>query len=167
MDVHLELEEEIASFLGTEAAILYSQGFSAVSSVIPAFSKRGDILVCDEKISFAIQKGVDISRSHVYWFKHNDINDLERVLIEIAKNQKEIKRQFIVVEGLYMNTGFICPLPELIEIKKRYKYRLIVDESCSFGVLGSRGAGVADFFNVSVREVDIICASLCNAISGR
>ena len=69
VDVHLELETKLASFTGHHEAILYSQGFSAVSSVIPAFAKRGDIIICDESVNFAIQKGVQISRSTIYFYR--------------------------------------------------------------------------------------------------
>src|SRR5437879_1562489 len=76
-DVHLDLERDIADFLGTESSILYSQGFSTISSVIPAFCKRGDIIVADRAVNFAIQKGIQISRSTVRWYDHNDLRSLE------------------------------------------------------------------------------------------
>ena len=99
---------------------------------------------------------MQISRSQIRWFKHNDMEDLERVLLEIksARKQKKLPlvRQFIIVEGVYANYGDICPLPELLELKKRYKYRLIAEESNSIGVLGSRGAGICNHFNVPVRK---------------
>ena len=72
-------------------------------------------------------------------------------------------RQFIVVEGIYANSGDICPLPELVELKLKYKYRLLVEESMSMGVLGSRGAGVSNHFDMSSSTIDIQVASLANA----
>eukprot|EP00842_Homolaphlyctis_polyrhiza_P000089 jgi/Hompol1/1080/HPOL_001376-RA len=167
LDVHVDLHNEIARFLGTEASIVYAQGFACISSCIPAFAKRGDIIVVDDAVNFAVQKGVQISRSHVFWFKHNDMQDLERVLrkVQAAYAKKPLSRRFIVVEGLYANIGDICPLPELIALKKQYKYRLIVEESMSLGVLGSRGAGVSDYFGVKVADVDIIVASMSNAMA--
>jgi serine palmitoyltransferase len=106
IDVHLELESKIATFLGSEDAILYSQGFSCISSAIPAFSKRTDLIVADESVSFAVQKGMQVSRSTVKWFKHNDMADLERVLREVQQELKRKKapltRQFIVVEGVVL-----------------------------------------------------------------
>jgi serine palmitoyltransferase len=168
LDVHLELEAKLASFLGTEGGIIYSQGFSCISSVIPAFAKRGDVIIVDEAVNFAVQKGVQISRSHVYYFKHNDMQDLVRVVEQVAKERRKKRlplcRQFIVVEGLYANYGDICPLPDLLEIKKKYKYRLMVEESMSIGVLGSRGAGVTDHFEIPASEVDIIVGSMANAL---
>lgn len=168
IDVHMDLERDIAQFLGTEQAIIYAQGFSTISSVIPAFCKRGDILVCDEGVSFAIQKGVQISRSIIKWYKHNDMADLERVLEEIRMDdlvhKKRLTRRFIVSEGLSANVGDIAPLPKLIELKKKYKYRLVLDESQSIGVLGSRGAGLTDLFDIPAADVDMIVGSMANAL---
>jgi len=121
IDVHVDLEKEIAKFLGTQEAILYSYAFSTVASSIPAFAKRGDVLVCDSDICLPMQKGVLISRAEVYYYKHNDMQDLERVLKEtVEKHKKPIPRRFIVTEGLFQNTGDICPLPKIVELKKKY-----------------------------------------------
>ncbi|KAI9255282.1 pyridoxal phosphate-dependent transferase [Sporodiniella umbellata] len=170
IDVHMDLERDIARFLGTDDAIIYAQGFSTISSVIPAFAKRGDYLVVDEGVSFAIQKGVQISRSIVRFYKHNDMEDLERVLNDIqaehVKHKKRLTRRFIVTEGLFANFGDIAPLDKLVELKKKFKYRLILDESQSIGVVGSRGAGLTDLYNVDAKEIDMIVGSLANAICG-
>lgn len=168
IDVHMDLERDIAEFLGADQAIIYAQGFSTISSVIPAFCKRGDILVCDEGVSFAIQKGIQISRSIVRWYKHNDMQDLERILNEIqlddVVHKKRLTRRFIVSEGLSANFGDIAPLPKLIELKKKYKYRLVLDESQSIGVIGTRGAGLTDLFDIPATQVDMIVGSMANAL---
>ncbi|XP_057395596.1 putative 8-amino-7-oxononanoate synthase isoform X1 [Balaenoptera acutorostrata] len=107
----------------TEEAIIYSYGFATIASAIPAYSKRGDIVFVDKAACFAIQKGLQASRSDIKLFNHNDMDDLQRLLkeqeIEDQKNPRKarVTRRFIVVEGLYMNTGTICPLPELILLK--------------------------------------------------
>ncbi|KAI3662014.1 hypothetical protein MP638_005462 [Amoeboaphelidium occidentale] len=169
LDVHLELEKKLAQFLGTEEAIIYAQGFAAVSSAIPAFSKRGDLIIADENVNFAIQKGIQIARSHSKFFKHNDMNELESLLKETldsdGTNNKPMNRRFIIVEGLYQNTGDIAPLPRLIDLKKKYKFRLIVDETLSFGVLGKRGAGIADHYGIDPKEIDIITSSMANTLA--
>lgn len=84
-DVHLELEVRLAKFMQVEAAVLYSYGFSTIASAIPAYCKRGDIIFVDECVHFAIQKGLDASRSKIVYFKHNDPDDLERLLAEQQK----------------------------------------------------------------------------------
>lgn len=106
-DVHMRAEADIATFLGTPACIIYAQAFSTISSVIPAFSKRGDFIVVDEAINYAARKGIQISRSSVRWYRHNDMDDLERVLKSVVKEQagKPLTRRFIVTEGLFENVG--------------------------------------------------------------
>lgn len=166
IDVHLQLEEKIAKYLGTEEAILYSYGFATVSSAIPAYSKRTDVIFCDKGVSFAIQKGITASRSKVYWFEHNDMDDLEKKLIEQQdkdnKNPKKaaVTRRFLVVEGLYANYGDIVPLPKLIGLKNKYKVRVFIDETMSFGVLGKHGKGVTEHFDIPFSEIDLIAVSL-------
>lgn len=170
-DVHLELEQRLAKFTRTEEAIIYSYGFATIASAIPAYSKRGDIVFVDEASCFAIQKGLQASRSHIKYFKHNDIADLERLLKEQeAEDQKNprkarVTRRFIVVEGLYMNTGDICPLPELVKLKYKYKVRIFVEESLSFGVLGEHGRGVTEHFGINIEDIDLITANMENAIA--
>lgn len=118
LDVHMDFERDVADFLGTEAAILYSQGFSTVSSVIPAFCKRGDIIVADRSVNFAIQKGIQISRSTVRWYDHNDMNSLQEVLESVDKERKKrggpLTRRFIVTEGIFEQDGKMSDLPKLV-----------------------------------------------------
>ncbi|XP_051540978.1 serine palmitoyltransferase 1 isoform X1 [Myxocyprinus asiaticus] len=170
-DVHLELEERLAKFMRTEEAIIYSYGFATIASAIPAYSKRGDIIFVDEAACFSIQKGLQASRSFIKYFKHNDMEDLERLLkeqeIEDQKNPRKARviRRFIVVEGLYINTADICPLPELVKMKYKYKVRIFLEESMSFGVLGEHGRGVTEHFGVNIDDIDLISANMENALA--
>lgn len=119
-DVHMTLEEDIASFLGTESAIIYSQAFSTISSVIPAFCKRGDIIVADRGVNFAIHKGIQISRSTVRWYDHNDLRSLEDALQSVEKERIKkrlpLTRRFIVTEGIFENDGAMLDLPRLVRM---------------------------------------------------
>jgi len=170
VDIHLELEERLAKFLRVEEAVLYSYGFSAVASAIPAYAKNTDVIFADSGVHFAIQKGLQASRSRIVFFKHNDVDDLRRVLEEQAaldkKNPKKAKvtRRFLVVEGLYMDHGDICPLPEIMELKKKHKVRIFVDEAVSFGVLGATGRGITEHFNIPVEDIDHFSSTLENAM---
>jgi len=128
-DVHLNLERDIAAHYGTESAIIYAQSFSTISSMISAFCKRGDIIVADRAVNFPIRKGIHASRSIVRWFKHNDLDDLERVLSQLAKEERPLTRRFIITEALFEYTGEMVDLLRLIEIKHKYKYRIILDET--------------------------------------
>ncbi|KAI0827472.1 serine palmitoyltransferase [Trametes gibbosa] len=168
-DVHMRLEQDIADFLGTEAAIIYSQAFSTISSVIPAFCKRGDIIVADRGINFAIQKGLQISRCTVRWYDHNDMESLERVLDSVEKERRKrrgpLTRRFIVTEGIFDHDGQMSDLPKLVELKKKYKYRLILDESVSFGSVGRTGRGLTELYNVAASEVDMLVGSIATGLS--
>lgn len=119
-DVHMELERDIAAFLSVPAAIMYTHTFSTISSVIPSFSKRGDIIVADRGVNFAIQKGIQISRSTVRWFDHGDYEGLERVLEGIQREDKKYKRnptnsrRFIITEGIFENDGSMVNLPKIV-----------------------------------------------------
>ena len=165
----MDLERDIADFLGTEASILYSQGFSTVSSVIPAFCKRGDIIVADRNVNFAIQKGIQISRSTVRYYDHNDLNSLEEVLQQVEKERKKrrgpLTRRFIITEGIFARDGTMSDLPKLIELKYKYKYRLILDESYSFGAVGRTGRGLTEIYNVPVRAFAYRIINQANAFS--
>lgn len=165
-DVHIQLERSLAQFLGVEAAIIYSHSFSTLSSVIPAFAKRGDIIVADRGINFAIQKGIMISRSTVYWYDHNDLDDLERVLRRVQSDhrKKPLTRRFIVSEALFEMDGQVVDLHRLLELKQAYKFRLVLDETWSFGVLGEAGRGITEAFDVPGTDVDIILGSMANGL---
>lgn len=165
-DVHMELERDIARFLGLPACIIYAHSFSTIASVIPSFSKRGDIIVADKGVNFAIQKGILISRSTVRWYDHGDYDDLERILEGISKDDKRYgrkptaSRRFIITEGVFENDGTIVDLPRVVELKKKYKYRLMLDETWSFGAVGHSGRGVTELFDMPSTDVDILTGSM-------
>uniref|UniRef100_A0A1B0CLP9 Serine palmitoyltransferase 1 n=1 Tax=Lutzomyia longipalpis TaxID=7200 RepID=A0A1B0CLP9_LUTLO len=143
-DVHLELEEKLAQFMDMEEAVVYS----------------------DEAANFAIQKGLDASRCTVIYFRHNDMKDLEEKLIEhtrqAAKNPKKAAktRKFLIAEGIYMNTGEMCPLADLVALRKRYQLRFFLDESITFGTMGATGRGLTEHLGIDRAEIDLISATL-------
>ncbi|XP_044717612.1 1,3-beta-glucan synthase component domain-containing protein [Hirsutella rhossiliensis] len=162
-DVHVKAEADIANYLGTEGCIVYAQSFSTVSSVIPAFCKRGDIIVADKAVNYSIRKGLQASRSNIKWFDHGDMDHLERVMKVVVREQakaKRLTRRFIVTEGLFETLGDCTDLPRLVELKERYKFRIILDETWSFGVLGRTGRGLTEAQNVDPQQVDMIIGSL-------
>ncbi|KKA27196.1 hypothetical protein TD95_002115 [Thielaviopsis punctulata] len=165
-DVHVKTEADIAAYIGTEASILYAQAFSTISSVIPAFCKRGDVIVADSAVNYSIRRGLQISRSNIRWFMHGDMEDLERVMKQVVKEQSRRKptRRFIVTEGLFETTGDISFLPKLIELKEKYKFRIILDETWSFGVLGKTGRGLTEAQNVNPAQVDMIVGSMAGPL---
>ncbi|KAL6898720.1 Gaa1-like protein [Trichoderma evansii] len=166
-DVHEKAESDIASYLGTEGCILYAQTFSTATSVIPTFCKRRDVIIADAAVNYSIRKGLEISRSNVRWFKHGDLNDLERVLKAVANEQAKsgkLTRRFVVTEGFFEITGDVTDLPRLVELKEKYKIRIILDETWSFGVLGRTGRGLTEAQNVDPQQVDMIIGSLAGPL---
>ncbi|OCF42571.1 serine palmitoyltransferase [Kwoniella heveanensis CBS 569] len=169
IDIHQKCEADLANFLGTEASIIYSQSFALVSSVIPAFAKRGDIIVADRGVNFGIHKGLQISRSQIKWYAHGDMKDLERVLQNVERERKrkggKLTKKFIVAEGIFENDGMMLDLPKVIELKKKYKYRLILDECQSFGMIGAHGRGLTEHYGVPATEVDMLLGSMSNGLA--
>jgi len=116
-DVHMKTEADIATYLGTEGCIVYAQAFSTISSVIPSFCKRGDIIVADMAVNHSIRRGLEVSRSNIKWYNHGDMEDLERVLRKVAGEQakkKQLTRRFIVTEALFETIGDCTDLPKLV-----------------------------------------------------
>ncbi len=91
IDVHLDLEARLSQFLSTQGTILYSYDLATIPSVIPAFANRNDLIICDEAVNYSIQKGCNLSRAKVLYFKHNDMGDLERVLKGVVDEDKKHK----------------------------------------------------------------------------
>ena len=160
IDSHLFLENKVAKMFGTPSSIMYSDGASTVSSTISAFAKRGDLIVVDSGVNESVMTGVTLSRGNCKVFKHNDMEDLREVLEKIRKDDRKLgrkfheQRRFIVVEGLYRNYGHICPLPQIMALKNEFKFRLIMDDSYSFGTLGPRGLGILDHWGMLKSDAD-------------
>ncbi|KAI5064892.1 hypothetical protein GOP47_0019587 [Adiantum capillus-veneris] len=169
IDVHLDCELKISEFMGTPDCILYSYGLATAASTIPAFCKRGDLILADEGVSWGIQNGLSLSRSTVRLFKHNDMSSLESLLEAVHKEdqqkRKALVRRFIVVEAIYQNSGQMAPLLDLVRLKEKYRFRLLLDESNSIGVLGEKGRGLTEHFKVPVEKVDIITAAMGHALA--
>lgn len=168
-DVHYNLEYTLAEFFGTEDAVLYGQDFCVAPSVLPAFTKRGDLIVADNKVSLSLQNALQLSRSTVYYYEHNDMESLESLLKELTEAEKRerlpaISRKFIMTEGLFHNSGDIPPLPTLLSLKNKYKFRLFIDETFSLGVLGPTGRGLAEHFNMErASSIDVTIGSMATA----
>jgi serine palmitoyltransferase len=164
---HLSLEALVAHLTSTSDSIMYSDANSCVSSTIAAFSKRGDQLVVDEGLYESLTTGVGLSRSNVKTFKHNDMHSLRQVLEKLRSASKgagaQDQRRFVVVEGIYRMHGDIAPLDEIVKLKDEFGYRLIVDESLSFGVMGKTGLGACEHYGVC-ESVEIRTISLENVV---
>ena len=124
--------------------------------------------MCDESVHFGIQQGIRLSRSNVLYYKHNDMEDLERILRQVQEKELrqpggKLNRRFIITEGISEHCGDMAPLPHIIRLKQRYKYRLILDDSFGIGVLGATGRGSLEHWSIDQDQCDLFCASLDHA----
>ena len=164
-DLHVEVEELIARFVGKESSMLFSMGFGTNATAFPALVGKGCLIISDELNHASIRYGARLSGAMIEMFKHNDIKGLETLLREVIsqgqpRTHRPWKRILVVVEGLYSMEGTMCNLPGLIALKKKYKFHLFVDEAHSIGALGPRGRGVCDYFGVDPSAVDILMGTL-------
>ncbi|MCJ1256159.1 serine palmitoyltransferase component [Lignoscripta atroalba] len=164
-DLHLEVEELVAKFVGKPAAMVFSMGFGTNASAFPALVGKGCLIISDELNHASIRFGSRISGAMIEMFKHNDVKDLERKLREVIsqgqpRTHRPWKKILVVVEGLYSMEGSMCNLPGILALKKKYKFNLFVDEAHSVGALGPRGRGVCDYFGIDPSEVDILMGTL-------
>ncbi|KAH0601306.1 hypothetical protein MHUMG1_00180 [Metarhizium humberi] len=164
-DLALEVEREVALFVGKPDAMVFSMGYVTNASSFPALASKGCLIISDELNHASIRIGARLSNAVIQSFKHNDMYDLERVLREnISQGQPRTHRPWkkilVVVEGLYSMEGTMCDLPGILALKKKYKFYLFVDEAHSIGALGPRGRGVCDYFGIDPSEVDILMGTL-------
>ncbi|KIO02522.1 hypothetical protein M404DRAFT_650481 [Pisolithus tinctorius Marx 270] len=160
-DLHRIAEALVARFIGTEDALICSMGFATNSTFIPALVGKGCLVISDEHNHASARIGVRQSGACVRMFKHNDMGSLEELLREVIsqgqpKTHRSWKKILVIVEGLYSMEGTMVNLPKIIELKKKYKFYLFVDEAHSIGALGPHGRGVADYFNVPPSSVDVL-----------
>lgn len=160
--IHRELEEEISRFIGTEASIVLVGGHATNETTIGHLLKPQDLIVCDSLIHNSLYQGSLLSGAKICAFEHNDIKSLEKVLKEQRCNYR---RCLILVEGVYSMDGDIAPLPSIIELKKKYKSLLMVDEAHSIGVLGDTGRGVREYFQITPSDVDIWMGTLSKSLA--
>jgi len=151
--LHNKLEEKMASFMATEAAVAYSSGYGANLSTISTLTGRHDILIADRLSHASIVDGCILSSAEFNRFRHNDLNDLEKIL---RKSVDKYKGKLVIVDAVYSMDGDLCPLPEVIKLCREYGAWLLVDEAHSLGVLGKTGHGIFEYFGISPNQPDII-----------
>ncbi|KAL5264251.1 hypothetical protein ACHWQZ_G005370 [Mnemiopsis leidyi] len=160
-EIHRQLETLVAQFVGKESALVFGMGFATNSLNLPALVDEGCLLISDSLNHSCIILGARLSGAKIAVFKHNDVEDLERVLKRhIVMGQTRTRRPWrkilICVEGLYSMEGTLCNLPAIVELKKKYKAYLFIDEAHSIGAMGERGRGVSEHFGVDTADIDIM-----------
>jgi serine palmitoyltransferase len=164
-DLTLEVEDLVAKFVGKPASMVFSMGFVTNATTFPTLVGKGCLIISDELNHSSIRFGSRLSGAMIEGFKHNDMRDLERKLRQVIaqgqpRTHRPWKKILVVVEGLYSMEGTMCNLPALVDLKKKYKFNLFVDEAHSVGALGPRGRGVCDYFGIDPAEVDILMGTL-------
>ncbi len=160
LDIHIELEERLADFVGKDAAIVYSTGFQSNLGALAGITGRNDYLLLDESDHASIIDGTRLSFSKTIKYRHNDMNDLERRLNTIPEEAIKV----IVVDGIFSMEGDIVRLPELVSLAQQYGASVVIDDAHSIGVLGYNGSGTASHFNLT-NEVDIITGTFSKSLA--
>ncbi len=182
MELHKELEERIASFKGTEAALVFNSGYSANTSVIPALVGRADILYSDKLNHASIIDGCILSRAGFKRYPHKDVKALEQLIQEREKGRKGERenkatnspippftdspiRKLIVTDSVFSMDGDIAPLPDIMGLAKQYGAMVMVDDAHATGVLGKTGRGSLEHFRLTGNDV-IQMGTLGKALGG-
>jgi 8-amino-7-oxononanoate synthase len=153
IDLHIELEEKMAKFFGKESVLLFSTGYQTAQGIIPTLVQRGEYVISDKDNHACIVAGNLMAKSitaNIVRYKHNDMNDLERVIKRIPLDAGKL----IVSDGVFSTGGEIVELPRLNAIAKEYNARMLLDDAHSVGVIGEGGRGTASEFDL-VDEVDL------------
>lgn len=159
-ELHEQLEKDISTFKGTEAAMVFSSGYMANMAVIAALFSKNDMVITDEYIHRSITDAIKLAGISPVSFRHNDPESLK----EILSNTSSSVRKLIIVEGIYSMDGDICNLPEIVKLKEEYNALLLVDEAHSLGVLGDNGQGANYHFGIPSEKIDIFTGSLSKAV---
>ena len=160
LDLHVQLEKELAAFEHKDDALCLSTGFSVNAGVIPAIAGRGDYVICDDRDHASIVDGRRLSFATQLHYKHNDMEDLERVLQKLPLEAVKL----IVVDGVFSMEGDLAKLPEIVKLKHKYNCSIMVDEAHGLGVFGKQGRGVCDHFGLT-DEVDLIMGTFSKSLA--
>lgn len=160
LTIHLELEKKLAAFVHKEAALTFSTGFQTNLGIISSICGRNDYIICDSENHASIVDGCRLSFSKVLKFEHNDMEDLERILSKIDDKHGKL----IIVDGIFSMEGDIIDLPSVVKLARKYGARVMVDDAHSFGVIGDRGRGTAEYFGLE-DEVDIIMSTFSKSLA--
>ena len=160
LDIHIQLQDELAEFLGKDGVMLFSAGFLANAGVIPCITGRNDYVIYDERDHASIMDGKQMTFAKTIKYKHRNLEDLERVLnnspIEAAK--------LVVTDGVFSMEGDVAQVDKLVEICNKYDATLMVDEAHGLGVFGREGRGTCDHFN-QLPNVDLVMGTFSKSLA--
>lgn len=160
LDLHVKLEKELAEFESKDDALCFSTGFSVNAGVIAMVVGRNDYVICDDRDHASIVDGRRLSFAHQLKYKHNDMEDLEKILQKLPYEAVKL----IVVDGVFSMEGDLANLPEIVKLKHKYNCSIMVDEAHGLGVFGREGRGVCDHFGLT-DEVDLIMGTFSKSLA--
>jgi len=161
IDLHLELEAELAEWIGTEDALVFTTGHHANLGALGTLLAPGDTVIADAGDHASILDGAILSRAKLRAFRHNRMDLLEKALGKATRDGGGI---LVVVDGVFSMEGDVAPLPEIVDLCRRHGARLMVDEAHALGVLGARGAGTCELLGVE-DQVDLRMATFSKALA--
>lgn len=161
LDLHVQLEKEIAEYIHKDDCLCFSTGFSVNQGVLAMVVGKGDYIICDDRDHASIVDGRRLSFARQLHYKHNDMEDLERVLQTLPDDGVKL----IVVDGVFSMEGDLAKLPEIVELKHKYpNIAIMVDEAHGIGVFGKQGRGVCDHFGLT-DDVDLIMGTFSKSMA--
>lgn len=160
LDMHIELEDELAAFLNREATMTFSTGFQSNLGIISAIVDRKDYIICDKENHASIYDGAKLSYGTMLRFKHADMDDLRKKLEKVPDDAGKL----IITDGVFSMGGDIAKLPEIVALAKEYGARVMVDDAHGLGVIGNGGRGTADYFGLN-DDVDIIMGTFSKSLA--
>jgi 8-amino-7-oxononanoate synthase len=170
LDIHEELEARLAKFMRKEKVLLFSTGFQANLGAISTLAGKDDIILCDRMNHASVVDGCRLSFGRTIKFKHNDLEDLERLLSEegnSALNPASTPRSggsIVITEGVFSMEGDLGALPEIVELRKRYGFKIFLDDAHGIGYMGAGGRGAAEHFEVE-DQVDVIMGTFSKSFA--
>ena len=160
LDLHLQLEKELAEFVGKEDALVFSTGYQVNLGVISALGGRNDFLFLDEHDHACIIDGARLSFSKIFKYAHSNMTELEELLSNVPPEAFKL----IATDGIFSMEGDISKLPEIVALAKKYNASVYVDDAHALGVLGTHGRGTADHFGLT-KEVDLIMGTFSKSLA--
>lgn len=160
LDLHVQLEKELAEYTGKDETLCFSTGFFVNSGVLAVVVGRGDYIICDDRDHASIVDGRRLSFARQLHYKHNDMEDLENILKGLPHEAVKL----IVVDGVFSMEGDLANLPKIVELKHKYNCSIMVDEAHGLGVFGKEGRGVCDHFGLT-DEVDLIMGTFSKSMA--
>lgn len=163
LDLHIQLEDRLAKFFGKEACLLYSTGYQTAQGIIPTLVQKGDYVVSDKDNHACIVAGNLMAKgafAEFVRYKHNDMDDLERILAKLPAQSAKL----VVSDGVFSTTGTIVELPRLVAAARRHNARILIDDAHSTGVIGKGGRGTASHFGLG-NEVDMTMGTFSKTFS--